>query len=54
MKWQRTYVAAKAPISEILAQDLNDRELTLITCAGTFDQASRNYSHRLIVRCGMD
>ena len=54
VKWQRTYVAAKAPISEILAQDLNDRELTLITCAGTFDQASRNYSHRLIVRCGMD
>ena len=49
--WQRTYVAENAPINEILGQNLNLREMTMITCAGTFDAVQRNYSHRLIVRC---
>lgn len=49
--WQRSYVADKAPISEIIGQNLNLREMTLITCDGTFDQAARNYTRRLIVRC---
>ena len=26
--------------------------ITLITCGGTFDSGSRNYSHRLVVRAG--
>ena len=53
VKWQRKYLAAQAPINEIVGQNMNERELTLITCAGTFDRQERNYSHRLIVRCGM-
>lgn len=49
--WQRTYVADMAPINEIIGQNLSLREMTMITCAGTFDATQRNYSHRLIVRC---
>ena len=49
--WQRSYVADKAPINEILGQNVNLREMTMITCGGTFDAVQRNYSHRLIVRC---
>jgi hypothetical protein len=49
--WQRSYAANNAPISEIIGQNLNLREMTLITCDGTFEPGSRDYSHRLIVRC---
>jgi sortase (surface protein transpeptidase) len=38
-----------APVSEIVGP--TSREVvTLITCGGTFDSGSRNYSDRLVVR----
>jgi len=44
-----SYPAETAPSEEIVGP--TSRELvTLITCAGTFDQAARQYSHRLVVR----
>ena len=49
--WQRSYVADQAPINEIIGQNVNLREMTMITCDGTFDSIQRDYSHRLIVRC---
>jgi sortase A len=47
--WSRMVDAEGAPIDEIFAQG-SAEELTLITCGGTFDQASRQYLGRLIVR----
>jgi LPXTG-site transpeptidase (sortase) family protein len=44
-----SYPAETAPSEDIVGP--TSREvITLITCAGTFDQASRQYSHRLVVR----
>ncbi len=44
-----SYPAETAPVEDIVGP--TSREvITLITCAGTFDQASRQYSHRLVVR----
>jgi len=53
VKWLRTYPADKAPVQEILGQNMDEKEMTLITCAGVFDRNLRNYSHRLIVKCEM-
>ena len=50
--WSRSYLAAQAPIAEIVGQRLDAHELTLITCAGKFVFEDRNYTHRLVVRCG--
>jgi LPXTG-site transpeptidase (sortase) family protein len=44
-----TYPAATAPFQEIVGVTSGEM-VTLITCAGTFDAASRQYSHRLVVR----
>ena len=44
-----SYPAETAPSEDIVGP--TSREvITLITCAGSFDQASRRYSHRLVVR----
>jgi LPXTG-site transpeptidase (sortase) family protein len=44
-----SYPAETAPSEEIVGP--TSREvITLITCAGSFDQATRRYSHRLVVR----
>ena len=44
-----SYDARMAPVSEIVGP--TSREVvTLITCGGTFDSGSRNYSDRLVVR----
>jgi LPXTG-site transpeptidase (sortase) family protein len=44
-----SYPAETAPFEDIVGP--TSREVvTLITCAGTFDQAARRYSHRLVVR----
>ena len=44
-----SYPAETAPVEEIVGP--TSREvITLITCTGSFDQAARQYSHRLVVR----
>jgi LPXTG-site transpeptidase (sortase) family protein len=44
-----SYPAESAPVEEIVGP--TSREvITMITCTGTFDEASRQYSHRLVVR----
>jgi LPXTG-site transpeptidase (sortase) family protein len=44
-----SYPAETAPSEDIVGP--TSREvITLITCAGSFDQTSRQYSHRLVVR----
>jgi len=44
-----TFDAATAPIDRIVGPTSTD-SITLITCAGTFDQRTRQYDKRLIVR----
>ncbi len=44
-----TYPATSAPVQEIVGATSSEM-VTLITCAGTFDEASRQYDQRLIVR----
>lgn len=44
-----SYPAETAPTEEIVGATSTE-VITLITCAGTFDQAARQYSHRLVVR----
>lgn len=44
-----SYEARTAPVAEIVGPSSKE-VLTLITCGGTFDSASRNYSQRLVVR----
>lgn len=44
-----SYDARMAPVPEILGPTIKE-VVTLITCGGTFDSGSRNYSHRLVVR----
>jgi len=44
-----TFDAATAPIDRIVAPTPTD-SITLITCAGTFDPATRQYDKRLIVK----
>lgn len=45
----RTYAAATAPVQDIVGP--TDQELiTLITCAGSFSQTTRQYDDRLVVR----
>ena len=44
-----SYDARMAPVSEIVGPTSKE-VVTLITCGGTFDSGSRNYSDRLVVR----
>jgi LPXTG-site transpeptidase (sortase) family protein len=44
-----SYDARMAPVLEILGPTSKE-VVTLITCGGTFDSGSRNYSDRLVVR----
>jgi LPXTG-site transpeptidase (sortase) family protein len=44
-----SYDARTAPVQEIIGPT-GKEVVTLITCGGTFDSESRNYSHRLVVR----
>jgi len=44
-----TYPAADAPFEDIVGPTSRET-ITLITCTGSFDAASRQYSHRLVVR----
>lgn len=49
VQWQRWYDADKAPVDQLLAQG-DTPELTMITCGGLFDQKTRQYLSRLVVR----
>ena len=44
-----SYPAESAPVEEIVGPTSKE-VITMITCTGTFDEASRQYSHRLVVR----
>jgi len=44
-----SYPQEEAPVMEILGTT-TEPVLTLITCDGTFDRATRDYSNRLVVR----
>lgn len=45
----RAYPVQAAPVAQILGYAIG-RVLTLITCEGTFDRQTRDYSHRRVVR----
>ncbi|MBI3964274.1 MAG: class F sortase [Chloroflexi bacterium] len=47
--WSQTFADESAPIESIVGPT-GDSSLTLITCEGNFDAASRNYDQRRIVR----
>ena len=47
--WTRLYEVDTAPLDEIFTT-APDEQLTLITCGGEFDQASRMYVSRWVVR----
>jgi sortase (surface protein transpeptidase) len=47
--WNRAYPKDRAPTRELLATT-DDAVLTLISCDGVFDQRTRDYSHRRVVR----
>jgi hypothetical protein len=49
VEWSRSVDAWNAPLDQILGPT-TQRWLTLITCGGTFNQTTREYSERLIVR----
>jgi sortase (surface protein transpeptidase) len=47
--WVKSVDAYTAPLAEILGPT-SERWLTLITCGGTFDPLTRDFSHRVVVR----
>ncbi len=47
--WSKSWPDDTAPLALILGSAPSPT-LTLITCSGTFDRASRNYTERLVVR----
>ena len=47
--WLKWYDAETAPVDEVFGQS-GATELTMITCGGTFDQRTRQYLSRLVVR----
>lgn len=47
--WAKSWPDETAPLALILGQAPSPT-LTLITCSGTFDRGSRNYTERLVVR----
>lgn len=47
--WTKSWPDDNAPLALILG-NAPSPTLTLITCSGTWDQASKNYSNRLVVR----
>lgn len=49
VQWQRWFEADGAPVQEIFSQG-GAAELTAITCGGHFDQRTRQYSSRLVLR----
>jgi sortase (surface protein transpeptidase) len=49
VEWNRSYPGATAPIDEIVSGS-DDSLLTLITCDGAFDRATRTYLSRRVVR----
>lgn len=50
--WKKTYRTGQEPVAEIVGPT-PQQTLTLITCTGTFDRATRNYDQRLIVRAAL-
>ena len=49
VQWQKWYDADKAPVEQVFAQR-GVSELTMITCGGVFDQKTKQYLSRLVVR----
>jgi len=49
VEWVERYPFDQAPLDRIFAS-LYEPALTIITCEGDFDQATHNYSERLVVR----
>jgi LPXTG-site transpeptidase (sortase) family protein len=48
-----TYQDATFPIAEVFDFSPTSKRLTLITCRGTFDKVTQNYSQRLVVYSDM-
>jgi sortase (surface protein transpeptidase) len=49
---QQWYDAKRAPVKEVFGQS-KVAEVTMITCAGQFDQASHQYTSRLVVKASL-
>lgn len=49
VEWTRQYPVDAFP-SEVWAQPADAEEITLITCGGVFDPATRSYLARIVVR----
>lgn len=49
---KNTFEAAMAPVAEIVGPT-PEEVITLITCVGTFDRATRQYDQRLVVRAAL-
>lgn len=52
VQWLRWFDASSGDVSEVY-RSTGVRELTLITCGGTFDRQSHQYLSRLVVRAAM-
>ena len=48
--WRRTVSAAGGNWSEIMGSEVGADSVTLITCAGTFDSSTLEYSDRVVIR----
>ena len=44
-----TSIRAVLPTEMSVVRDTNEPTLTLITCTGDFDEATRTFSHRLVI-----
>ncbi len=52
VQWQQWYDAEQAPVEQVFGQS-REVQLTLITCVGVFDQKTRQYLSRLVVRAAL-
>lgn len=50
VQWVRELNASSADWREIVSSKVGGDAITLITCGGTFDRATHEYSHRTVVR----
>ncbi len=50
VQWVREVSAATADWRDLLSARVGGDAITLITCGGTFDRATHEYSHRTVVR----
>ena len=48
--WRKTVLADEGNWAEVMSNAVGGDSITLITCAGTFDSNTLQYSDRLVVR----